>query len=224
METEIPQKTENQEKKRKRTRFTPSVIFNFILIFGVLAVIALVLYAPKADFFKGALILRSQTGTVGQVEGPREDQMPGAILIDYVTKNNEIAADGKLITLTSFILEVEYEEMDVSSFLFEFEGNLKEGSIEGVKLLIDSHELENSNYVWISPNRLLVELSKEDVLLKKRSPITLQGALVDVEKDQTIMVIVSDISATGLALNKAITNIGVKGDTDVVGTALYIQK
>ncbi len=151
METEIPQKTENREKRRKRTKFTPSVIFNIVLIVGVLAIVGLVLYAPKADFFKGALLLRPQTGVIGQTEGPKEDQMPGALLIDYVTKNSDISLDGKLITLTSFVLEAEYEEMGISSFLFEFEGDIKEYSIQDVKLLVDGHDLESSNYIWISP-------------------------------------------------------------------------
>lgn len=217
MEIEIPQKTENQGKKRKRTKFTPSVILNIALIVGVLAIITVVLYAPRTDFFKGALLVRP-------LEAPDENQMPGALLIDYVTNNSEVSVDGKLITLTSFVLEAEYEKMGISSFLFEFEGNIKEYSIQDVKLLVDGHELKSSNYIWISPNRLLVEVSSDEVLIEDRLSVMLQGILKNIDIDQEITVIISDISAIGQTLNKAITNIGVKGEIDAGGTALYIQK
>lgn len=223
METEIPRKTENQGKRRRRTKFTPSVIFNIALIFGVFMIIALVLYAPKADFYKGALISRPQTGIIGQIEAPKNDQMQGALLIDYITKKNDISLDGKLATLTSFVLEAKYEEMGISSFLFEFEGNMKDDSIQDVKLLVDGHEIDSNNYIWISPNRLLIEVSSDEVVIKDRLPITLQGVLNNVESGQKITVLVSDISAIGLTLNKQITNIGVKGEIDAAGTALNIK-
>lgn len=223
METEIPQKTENQEKKRKRTKFTPSVILNIILIIGVLLTVAVVLYAPRTDFFKGALLLRPQTGNIAQIEEPEEIQDPGALLIDYVTKNSDVTVNGKLITLTSFVLEAEDEEMGISSFLFEFEGDLKDYSITDAKLLVDGHEIESSNYVWISPQRLLVEVSSEEVIVKDRLPIMLQGILGNVDSEETIHVFVSDVSAIGFSSDKHITNIGTKGDTDAAGTALNIK-
>lgn len=211
METEIPQK--------KRTKFTPSVVLNILLIVGVLAVIGVVFYAPKATFFKGALLLRPSA----QIEKPVESKSPGALLIDYVTKNSETELSGKLITLTSFVLEAQNEEMEINSFLFEFEGAKEEYSIKDVKLLIDGHEIESSNYIWISHSRLLVEVSPEEVKIKERLPVMLQGVLENVESGQKITILLSDVSATGLSLNKPITNIGVKGATDAAGTALNIK-
>jgi len=215
METEIPQK--------KHTKFTPSVVSNIVLLVGVLAVIAIILYAPKANFFKGALLLGSKSEVIEQIEEPKENQVPGAILIDYVTKSSDVSIDGKLITLTSFMLEAENEEMSISSFLFEFEGATNEYSIKDVKLLIDGHELKSSNYIWISPSRLLIEVSSDEVYIKDRLPVMLQGVLENVKSEQKIVVFVSDISATGETLNKAITNIGTKGDLYTVGTVLSVK-
>ncbi|MBA4337081.1 hypothetical protein C0416_04920 [bacterium] len=215
METEIPQK--------KHTRFTPSVVLNIILLVGVLAVIALVLYAPKANFFKGALLFGSKSEVILQVEEPKEDQVPGALLIDYVTKSSDVSVDGQLITLTSLILEAENEKMSISSFLFEFEGATNEYSIQDTKLLINGHELTSSNYIWISPSRLLIEVSADEVSIEDRLPVMLQGILKNVDSGQKINVFVSDISATGKTLNKAITSIGAKGEPNVAGTILFVK-
>lgn len=224
METEIPQKTEKKQRKRRRTKFTPSVVLNITLIVGVLALIAMALYAPRTEFFKGALLLRPSAtiDTIDTSPSPKV-QMPGALLIDYVKKNKDVVVNGELITLTSFVLEAEYEAMSISSFLFEFEGALEPRTIIEPKLLVDGHELSSSNYIWISPTRLLVEVSAEEVVLKDRLPVILQGVVNIAQPGQTITVFVSDISAVGQALNKAITNIGVKGEIDAAGTALHIQ-
>jgi hypothetical protein len=215
MEIEIPQK--------KHTKFTPSVVLNIVLLVGVLSVIALVLYTPKANFFKGALLLVSQSEVAGQIEEPKEDQLPGALLIDYVTKSIEISIDGQLVTLTSLILETENEEMSISSFLFEFEGAINEYSIQDTKLLINGHELTSSNYVWISPSRLLIEVSSDEVSIEDRLPVMLQGILKNVDSGQKINIFVSDISATGKTLGKAITNIGAKGEPNAAGTILSVK-
>ena len=209
---------ETKISRKKRTKFTPSVILNILLIVGVLMIIGLVLYTPKTDFFKGALVLRPQ------MQESKEDQMPGALLIDYVTKTNDVRLNGELVTLTSFVLEAEYEKIDISSFLFEFEGDLGNGSVLDTKLLVDGHEPKNAKYIWISSTRLLVDMSESDVSIDDRLPIMLQGVIKNVDVDETISVLVSDISATGEKLNKAITNIGVKGDINAAGTILHIQK
>ncbi len=224
MEIEIPQKTEKEMKKRKRTRFTPRVVLNIILIVGVLSLIAMALYAPRTDFFKGAVLLR-HSSTIDTIDASQssEKPMPGALLIDYVKKSKDVVVNGELITLTSFVLEAEYESMAISSFLFEFEGAIEPRTIIEPKLLVDGHELSSTNYIWISPTRLLVEVSAEEVLLSDRLPIMLQGIVNIAQSGQTITVFVSDISATGQALKKAITNIGVKGEIDAAGTALHIQ-
>jgi hypothetical protein len=224
MEIEISRKTEKDIKKRKRTRFTPSVIVNITLIVGVLALIAMALYAPRTDFFKGALSLRPSAAVdTIDVSKPSKIEMPGALLIDYIKKSKDIVINGELITLTSFVLEAEYEEMTISSFLFEFEGVIEPRTIIEPKLLVDGHELSSSNYIWISPTRLLVEVSREEVLLSDRLTVMLQGIVNIAQPGQTIKVFVSDISATGRALKKAIRNIGVKGEIDAAGTALHIQ-
>lgn len=224
MEIEIPQKTEKEIKKRKRTRFTPRVVLNIILIVGVLSLIAMALYAPRTNFFKGAVSLRP-SATIDTIDASQssEMRMSGALLIDYVKKSKDVVVNGELITLTSFVLEAEYESMAISSFLFEFEGVIEPRTIIEPKLLVDGHELSSTNYIWISPTRLLVEVSAEEVLLSDRLPIMLQGIVNIAQSGQTITVFVSDISATGQALKKAITNIGVKGEIDAAGTALHIQ-
>jgi len=211
METE-----ETHIKKRKRTRFTPSVISNIALIVGVLAIIAFVLYMPKTDFFKGAVLLRPT------IEKGEETNRPGAILIDYITKNGEVGTE--VANLTSLILESKYEGVKVNSFLFEFDGDLKKGDISEVKLLINGHVSKNSDYIWISPNRLLVDTSNDEILVKDRLPIVLQGRVQNSVAEKDITVFVSDISAVGNNSGKEIVNIGTKGKTDTVGTVLHIQK
>jgi len=215
MEIEIPHK--------KHTRFTPSVVSNIVLLVGVLVVIGLVLYAPKANFFKGALLLGLQSEVVGQIELPKENQVPGALLIDYVTKSSDVSVDGQLITLTSLILEAENEKMSISSFLFEFEGATNEYSIQDTKLLINGHELTSSNYIWISPSRLLIEVSSDEVFIEDRLTVMLQGILKNVDSGQEINIFVSDISATGKTLGKAIVSIGAKGEPNAAGTILSVK-
>ncbi|MCD6109832.1 hypothetical protein J7J83_03685 [bacterium] len=203
METKIP-----QINKRQRTKFTPSVVLNIVLIVGVLMIVAFVLYVPRTDFFKGAVLLgtKSETNTT-----------PGAILIDYVTKDSNVNDD--LNTLTSLILNAKNEKIKIDSLLFEFDS----GKIHDTKLLINGHEPSNVDYVWISKKRLLIDLSGSDVFVKDRLSVMLQGKVEFASPDQKITVILSDISAFG-ENNNIITNIGSIGKIDAVGTVLHIQK
>lgn len=192
-------------------RSTSRIVLKITLIAIVLATAVVVLFLPRTEFFKGALIPAGIPQETVDLDTVAELLEPASIVIHYTSNEDdiEVEIEDAGVLLFSAEIVVENEPVQVTGVRFELEGD---ASINNFEFRIDGESVSDVNFMFLDSGALLADLSSNPQTIDNLATMELFGDIVDAEAESVLRIHVTNVVARGAVTGSGITNVGINSE------------